>query len=389
MSLVDISVPYGPGVNERGFIKDMARRFEENFKAAIPRPSMGLPLELRHTNISYLNYSKSSRNAFGWLELRLAGCLRMRSIIKTFQPDFIVMRVSALSLPQYFGAILTKIPFALKTAGAGRFESFYKVSIPRRIMAGSNEYIFRTLLNKSVLIDVVSDMQRISLITKYPQIKDKTCVVDNGVDFELFSSGNGVEKRNKLGIDYNHFVFGYVGGFPFSRGGKEVIDLIKYFKGSLPVMGLIVGDSGEAVKCKQYSLHLGVADLVTITGQVDYMEVPDLMNAIDIGLSILRPDKIHASEQKVRQYLAAGLSVIGTQGSNDFLRGYDFAQVVTGVDMQEIIKAASTLLAEGRSGLKRRATHAKNFIQKNHTIESKSNLRLKLWSEAIIGKTFK
>lgn len=387
-SLVDVSVPYGPGVNERGFIKDMAKRFGGNFKAVIPRPSKGLPGELHKVNISYLNYLISGRNIFGWIETRLIGCLRLKSIISEYRPNLIVMRLGALPLPAFFCVLPNSVPYALKTAGVGSFERFYKTNPLRRITAGSNEYILNKMLTHCIAVDVVTDVQRKSLIESYPQVADRAFVIDNGVDLEMFPANDGSIAREKFSIAADDIVFGYVGGFPMRRGGKATVDLVKYLHDhvSLPVKGIIVGDSGEAEQCRQYARQSGISELITVTGQVSYEEVPELMSAMDVGLSILRPQEQHASEQKVRQYLAAGLCVIGTRGSNDFLRDHDFARVISGDTVSEIADAALSLLDRGRAGLKERAKGSKRLANKELSIESRDNYRLKLWTEALDGK---
>ena len=386
-SFADISLPYGPGVNERGFIKDMAKRFGENFKVVIPRPSKGLPKELQNANISYMNYLKSSRSILGWVEARLLGCFRLRSDIKEFKPDLMVIRSGSLALPYLFSAIDGSVPFALKTAGAGSFEAFYRTNPLRRITSGSNEYILSKLLAKSIAVDVTGDVHRESLIKLCPKIADRVYVIDNGVDLGMFSSRNGPMIREKYGIAADDIVIGYVGGFPMRRGGKEVIDLIGNLYESLPVKGIIVGDSGEVEQCREHARHTEVSDLITITGQVDYEKVPDLMDAMDIGLGILRPQQQHACEQKVRQYIASGLCVIGTQGSNDFLRGHDFARVVPGENMSEITDAALSLLEEGSIGLKKRAEKARQYAKEKLSIESRNNSRLTIWDEALSSKS--
>ena len=384
-SLVDVSVPYGHGINERGFIKDMANRFGDHFKAVIPQPSKGIPDDLRKANISYLNYSKSSRKPFGWLESRLTGCLRLQALIKEFQPDLIVIRPGALPLPQIFSMRRFNIPFVLKTAGTGSFEAFYRRNYLRRILSGISEYLLRNLLNQCVAVDVASLMQLQSLTDLYPQVSDKAFVIDNGVDVAMFSTADGQRIRHRLNISDTDIVIGYVGAFPMSRGGKEVVDLVHLLRRSMPVKGLIVGDSGEADQCRKYIDKSGLSDLITATGQVEFEQVADFMSAMDIGLSILRPEKQHASEQKVRQYLASGLCVVGTQGSNDFLKGYDFARVVSGINISEITEAVLSLLKEGRPGLQKRAGQAKIFAQEALSIESKNNHRLNVWSQCLAG----
>jgi glycosyltransferase involved in cell wall biosynthesis len=381
-STVDISISNGPGVNERGFIKDMGKRFNKNFKAVIPRPSKGLPEDLSKVNIGYLNYFRSSRNSAGWIETRLVGIFRLRLIISEFKPDFIVMRLGALCLPQYFAIQGNSIPFALKT-NSDNFKSFYAVNSLRKISFGINEYLVKIMRKKATAIDVANNIQFNAINEKFPHIKNRLKIIENGVDIEMFSSIQGNRIRKKYKIAKDDIVIGYVGSFPMQRGGKEVIDLVYHLHQSFPIKGIIVGDSGEADDCRKYTNDFKISDLVTITGEIDYSEVPDIMSAMDIGLSILRPDKQYASEQKVRQYLASGLCVIGTKGSNDFLKGFNFARVVSGNDITEIIEATVSLIANDRNQLKYLGNRAKQFAKEKLSIESRNNYRLNLWNRSI------
>lgn len=382
-SLVDVSVPYGPGVNERGFIKDMARRFGDNFKVVIPRPSKGLPDDLSHADVSYLNYSRTSRTPLGWLEARVTGCFKLISMAKIFNPDLIVIRPGAFSLPQFFLSRCMSVSYALKTAGGGNYDAFYKTSPARRIFSGINEYIFSKLLRKCITVDMVSDLQRRSLTEKYPWIAERAYMIDNGADLEMFSSKENGNIRKQLGFSENDLVVGYVGAFPMRRGGKEVIDLVKYLQGSLPIKGIVVGDSGEADQCRQYADENDIGQLVIITGQIDYEDVPKCMKAMDVGLSILRPEQQNACEQKIRQYLSSGLCVVGTPGSNDFLKGYDFARIVSGESIAEIAEAVLSLVKDDPDGLNKRADTARQFAQEELSIESRNSYRLKLWEDAL------
>ena len=53
-SFVDLSIPYGPGVNELVFIKDLLGRYQENLHVVIPRPARGMPVELVALDSTFL-----------------------------------------------------------------------------------------------------------------------------------------------------------------------------------------------------------------------------------------------------------------------------------------------------------------------------------------------
>ena len=382
-SFVDISIPYGPGINETGFLKDMLTRYGENLHAVIPRPSRGMPAELATLNSTYLTLSRSSRNPFGWFEARTVGAIPLWNAVRKFNPDLVVMRPGVLPIPQALIALLFKVPYVLKTAGDGRHAQFFKRNGIRRALKYFDQAILKYVFANARCIDVVSELQLRNLTSHYPWVGEHIYVIDNGADFESFDSAKYTDSKKSLGLDDASIVIGYVGNFPMRRGGKEVIDVVAALKSDSRVRGLVVGDSGEAELCREYARDRGVADLVVIYGEADYSIVPRLIAAIDCGLSILKLEERGASEQKVRQYLASGSCVVGTAGSNDFLRGYDFARVVETDESAEVIAAVTDIIAGGQPAIAELCRKARDFAGAGLTISSRNDRRLQYWAECI------
>lgn len=383
ISLVDVSVPYGPGVNERSFLRDMHRRFGSNFLAVLPRPEHGIPADLQGLEIEYLSYFKSSRTFVGWVESRIFGAVRVPKIIKTFKPDLIVMRTGALCFPEYIASRVNRsVRYVLKTAGSGSYEAFYRRSIFRRMLSGINDSLHKKMLDGAGVIDVVSEMQYCSMSEKYPEYKHKAFVIDNGVDTDLFNGADREITRKRYGWDIDTVVLGYAGTQPFSRGGKEVIDCISSLR-AMNIAGLIIGDSGQAKQCFEYARQLGISDRVRIVGQVDYSIVPELMAAMDVGLSILRAHERHASEQKVRQYFASGVLLVGTCGSNDLFKGYPFAEVIASDDMEIVLGAIRGFVELPVKERMRLSQQAKQFANDELSVASKNDIRLRLWQQEL------
>lgn len=383
LSTVDISIPYGPGINELCFIKDMAERFGENFLAMIPKPSRSLPPDFPLANVDFISYLWSSRSAVGWLEARLVGSLKARTKIRQFNPDLIVLRSGSFPLPQLMTIIPLSIPYALKTTGSGSFDAFYASHPIKKITKGLNEALLRKLLKNAVAIDVVSEEHKTKITHKYKINNKKVHVIDNGVQVDSFSHLRNSKLRSYYGISDNDIVLGYVGGFPLQRGGKEVINMVARFLPHYQVKGIIIGDSGQADSCREYANELGVHNEVICTGEIDYLDVPDLMSCMDIGFSILREEERGASEQKVRQYLASGLCVIGTRGSNDFLNGCSFARVIDGIATDDISPYLEDFLKMRTPQVHLQRERAREFSEANLSVKTRNERRLTIWQEAI------
>ncbi len=389
-SLVDISVPYGPGVNETGFIRDMYRRYGSNFMALIPRPMNGLPHDLSAAKIEYLNYAPSSRGPLGWVESRVSGMVRLPFAINHFDPDFIVMRAGAVFLP---GLVFLKrrmsIPYALRVAVNGSFEDFYSGNRFRRIFTRYNQHIYGSLVKHANVIDIVTERKKTELIERYPFAEDRVFVIDNGVDVNMFSRETNSSVRTRFNIANDTIVLGYVGGFPWRRGAKQLIDCIHALISKelcFNVHGMIVGDNGDAAVCRDYAQTLGISESITVTGRVAFDQVPKYMSAMDIGISIRDYSEQGCSELKVRQYLASGLCVIGSKGSNDFLRGQPFARILETGSQDEILTAYEQLTEKGKDELTQLGTQATAYARKHLSVESKNDRRLELWRNSLSDK---
>lgn len=382
-SFVDLGIPYGPGVNEIGFLKDMLRRYGDNLHALIPAPSREMPADLAKLNTTYLTMFGSSRKPPGWLQARTTGAFSLWRAMQKFKPDIIVMRSGALPIAQLIVPLLAKTPYVLKTAGDGSHAGFYRRHRIGKILQRFDQLLHRYIIVNAAFIDVVSEAHRNGLLSRYPETAERIRVIDNGVDAELFDPDNFPDSKQSLGFKSDDLVVGYIGSAPMRRGGREVIDAVAALKSKLPVRGLIVGDSGEAGICRDYARRHGVSDIVNVYGEADYAEVPGLMAALDCGLSIRRSGERGASELKVRQYLASAACVVGTAGSNDFLQHRDFARVVQSEDPAEITRAVESLLANENPGIAGLAEKARAFANRELTITARNERRLQCWAEQL------
>lgn len=377
MSLVDLSLPNGPGVNERGFLKELLGRIGPNLHAVVPSPTREMPNELTGLDATFLPRGHSVRATSGWAQANLAGGVVGPRAVRRFRPDLIVMRAAGLPFPQWRIAREARVPFVLKTAGDLAFESFYAQGRLRRMAAPLNERMWSRLMNGALCVDVVSPTQASIAARLHPRARGRVHVVDNSVDIELFTHLNRAEARRRFGYRKGEFVVGYVGTRPMQRGGKEVVDVVAQVPG---LRGLVVGDSGQADDLRTYAASRGVSDSVTIFGEADFSQVPGLMAAIDIGFSIRRQAERGQSELKVRQYLATGLCVVGTAVSNDFLEDFDFARVIESVETSSVVAATVSLLNTGEDGLVALRAQAREYAEAKLSLRAQMDHRMELWN---------
>lgn len=137
-------------------------------------------------------------------------------------------------------------------------------------------------------------------------------VVPNGVDLEHFSRA-----QEKVAHPPTLIYTGNVAGW---AGIDIAIEALPLMRTRLPdVRLLVVGQTSPEYRAVMESLveKYGVSDQFSYVGQKEYRELPDLLRQSDIGLAIFRPVEVrkYAFSLKVIEYMAAGLPVIATRGT--------------------------------------------------------------------------
>jgi glycosyltransferase involved in cell wall biosynthesis len=151
-----------------------------------------------------------------------------------------------------------------------------------------------------------------SLKNSYNIPKNKSEIIPNGVDTNLFKNYPSDQLKQELGIN-GEFVIGYVGVL------REWVDLKPIFSAikdtDLKIKLLIVGEEGGFKRNKELVEKYGISDKVVFTGTVPFHKVPEYISCMDIGLI---PFKINAITEnalplKLFEYMACGKPVISTR----------------------------------------------------------------------------
>ena len=160
---------------------------------------------------------------------------------------------------------------------------------------------------------------RVTVITEalrgaYSWGKDKSQIVPNGVDAELFAPQQGASLRERLGVS-DDFVIGYVGLLREWVELEPPLKALAHSKEELPKAKLlIVGEEGALQQVKDLAAKYGVTDRVLFAGTVPYTEVPQYMAAMDVCLIPIAEsaDCQRAFPLKLLEYMACGKPVIST-----------------------------------------------------------------------------
>ena len=152
-----------------------------------------------------------------------------------------------------------------------------------------------------------------------PRLKDKTTLIDSGVDAEAFRPDEVARRaiRSRLGIGDSPII-GYVGTFQAWHGVDDLIQASGRVLGRYPsARFLMVGPGFEEME--RLTARMGVSAAFVFTGPVSHDVVPQYINAADVMVSPANPakgtwTKTHGvpTQVKVFEYMACRKPVIVT-----------------------------------------------------------------------------
>ena len=145
------------------------------------------------------------------------------------------------------------------------------------------------------------------LITKWGIPSERVIPIIDGVDTDIFRPFPQHEGRKQLGIPADIPVVAYLGVLSRYQGTDLLLDCIALLKAEqIKVHFLIMG-----FPCERYrsaAITLGISDMITFTGKIDYAAAPLLLSAADIAVS----PKLSLTEAngKLFNYMACGLPTV-------------------------------------------------------------------------------
>jgi glycosyltransferase involved in cell wall biosynthesis len=131
-------------------------------------------------------------------------------------------------------------------------------------------------------------------------------VLPDGVDLERFRPGDRDAARRALGLDRSARLVGYVGRLVPGKGIETLVEALPELDG---VRLALVGGGPLAEPMIARARALGVAELLTVAGEVAHDDVPLWMQAADV---IALPSVAEGFPNSVREALACGRPVVAT-----------------------------------------------------------------------------
>ena len=205
----------------------------------------------------------------------------------------------------------------------------------------------------------------------YPRHADKVLAVLNGVDIEMFHTGEkGKETREKWGLSPDHFVVGTVANFRRVKNHACLVRAAARLKASYPQLRLLFagtgfpGDMENSENEVRKLIHdLDLEDMIILAG---YQEnIPELLSVFD---AFCLPSFSEGLPVSVLEAMAAGIPVIGSQvrGIKEVVADRETGLLFLSDDDADLARALGELL-ESKDLATSVAGRAFEYVAKTHS----------------------
>lgn len=212
----------------------------------------------------------------------------------------------------------------------------------------------------------------------------KIFVVGNGTDTELFRPVDKIKAREKIGIDHNLSVIGFVGNLAKWQGVEYLIEAAPIILKDIPnVQFVIVGGGPELKNLKQQVKRLKISEKIIFIGRVSYREVPHYINSFDIAtatFTVERNKKCGLSPLKIYDYAACGIPIVASRLPGlEIIEKYNIGVLATPEKPREVANAVIKLLRDTQKrkimGERARKIAEQNFSWNKVTKEIAQNIK--------------
>lgn len=145
--------------------------------------------------------------------------------------------------------------------------------------------------------------------------KSKMMPYPNGINIRAFQNKDGKNIRKRYCLNNSKVVI-YIGTLSKARYLDLLIKAFSSVKNDVAnVKLLIVGDGSDEVNLKSIAHKLGIENDIIFTGQVPQSEIPNFIEAADIGISPVPPLSFYklSSPIKMFEYMAMGIPVVANE----------------------------------------------------------------------------
>jgi len=199
---------------------------------------------------------------------------------------------------------------------------------------------------------------------------EKTVVIPNGADTELFRPLDGTSLRQELGLD-DRFVVLYAGTFGRRHGFDAIIQAAIALKPERDILFLLLGDGAEKGRLLQARERYGLDNLIILPARPKG-EVPHFIAASDACIATHRRlDLPWCIPAKIFEYMACGRPVIlGVDGEAAQIVGGAQAGICVGSDNSEGIVEAVLRLRSDPELCRRYGENGRRLVLERYSREA-------------------
>ncbi len=217
--------------------------------------------------------SAESRKAFSYVLSKYL-ILLLRAVLAAFTQKFHVVHAHYVFPTGVIGYVASLINQSLLVVTVhGGDINFIKPG---------THWLIKFVLQRADFIIPVSEDLRIKLVDEFGISKSKMCVIDMGVDTELFSAIPKDEARRRLGLPDHVTIFISIGNLNWQKGIHFLLQFMAKFTSSdRRVLMILVGSGPQAAKFKKLSADLGLTEQVFFVGNVEKVDIPVWLSSAD------------------------------------------------------------------------------------------------------------
>lgn len=178
-----------------------------------------------------------------------------------------------------------------------------------KILKPFGRLLAKFMLNKNIKASKKVTLSLISLGELFDVPPEKSILIPNGVDTDLFCK---IEKKTLDNFN-DIFTIGFVGFLGDWIDFTPMFRVIKELQ-NLEIKMLIVGGGDNRTKLENIAKKMGIFDKIEFLGDVEYFEVPNYISLMDVCLLPFDKGKISkgALPLKLFEYMACEKPVIST-----------------------------------------------------------------------------